>query len=201
MAVKDYLPKAKWFANWAVPIDASIPTDSRLEEIVDRVVANDKNVRNVFEQSPGKEAGLKKQLGYIIQDSYHENRNLRRMSQYIDTMDKALIPFDVLADSLSLFGGPLGISLSAGKELIEMAPKLAYMTYYTSKTKDFVGAVGNLFYEGLSWFLPGSLLDLTNRYVKQAEKYLLKDAADRFLGKVDLKKPAEAPANLKPSLA
>jgi hypothetical protein len=178
MAIKEI---GKRIARWAVPIDTKAPSNTKLEDLVDKVVSENEVVRSIISKNPERDSEIRRQLGYIIQDCYNENKNLRRLSQYIDTMDKTLVPVDVLADYLKLFFGVGGYSLSAGKEMIEMGPKLAYVAYYTSKTKDFVGSLGNLLYEGLSWFIPGSLLDLTNRYVKQAEKYVLKNATAKFL--------------------
>lgn len=116
-----------------------------------------------------------------------ENSNLYNFAKLVDTYDKALVPIDVAADYMKIVGG-VGYGISAAKELVEAPVKLAYSSYYLGKTKDLMGFLGNIIYEGLSFFLPGSLLDLTNHYLKQADKYTVKTAVDRFVEYVKRKK-------------
>lgn len=151
---------------------------SKLESTINSVMEKDPAVRAEIQRNPSR----KRDLEYTILDTHRENRNLLKMATYVDSIDQFLVPFDVVADVMKLFGG-VGYGLSAGKELVEHVFKLPYMAYYTMKTGNMLQSLGNLVYEGLSWFIPGSLLDLTKRYVKQAQEYLEKTAAKKFLEK------------------
>lgn len=166
-------------AQWAVPASSRL-SESDLEAKVDSIIRDNSEVRTAFMGNPDKGESLRRNLGYAVLDSYEDNHNLRRFASYIDTFDKSLVPIDAVADYTKVVGG-IGFFLSTMKEGIEMIPKLAYMAYYTAKTKDLIGTVKDLAYEGLSFLIPCSILDLTNRYVKNAEKYVLKNAANKFL--------------------
>ena len=58
--------------RWLFPIDKSVPTGSKLEQMVDRVAQENKSVRKILR----KDDSLRKELMYSIQDSYYENKNL-----------------------------------------------------------------------------------------------------------------------------
>ncbi|MBU0472068.1 MAG: hypothetical protein KKF89_02060 [Nanoarchaeota archaeon] len=177
----------KKVAKWIVPIDTKTPSGEKLEALVEKVISENKEVRQVFKTSIEKNDYLRTNLKYSIQDSYEYHKNLRRFSQYIDTIDKTLVPIDIVADTVSAIAYPIGVGVSWLKEMVELGPKIAYLAYYTAKTKDFVGAMGSLLYEGISSIMPGSLLDLTNKYTKQADKYVLKRAANDFLVNIGVK--------------
>ncbi|MBI4452360.1 hypothetical protein HY637_02950 [Candidatus Woesearchaeota archaeon] len=160
--------------KWMFPF-ASMD-ESRLESTVNQIIDNYQDIRVRISKDPA----LKEQLRYSVRDTYTENFNLRRLGGYVDTLDKFLVPIDMVADYMKIMGG-VGFGISTLKEIVEASFKLPYIAYYTAKTGDLVGAVTSLIYEGLSWFVPGSLLDLTNRYAKQADKYLVNTSAKKFL--------------------
>ncbi|MBI3051531.1 hypothetical protein HYY74_03670 [Candidatus Woesearchaeota archaeon] len=172
-AAKTAYNAGRGFAGWLVP--SAGMDQSKLESIVDKL-AKDDRVRNILSANPG----LRDRLKSSVMDTYAENENLRRMAGYVDVADKLLVPIDVVADYMKIMGG-VGYGLSAAKEIAEAAFKLPYMAYYTVKTGDVVGTLGNLLWEGLSWLIPGSLLDLTNRYANQADSYIERTSADKFV--------------------
>lgn len=159
--------------GWMFPL-ASM-NESKLESTVNDVLNNYPDIRNSVSKNPA----YREELKYAVRDAYTENLRLRRLAGYVDTIDKFLVPFDIVADYMKIMGG-IGYGLSTAKEIVEAAFKLPYIAYYATKTGDLVGAVTNLIYEGLSWFIPGSVLDLTNRYAKQADKYIVQTAAKKF---------------------
>ncbi len=149
--------------------------ESKLESTVNDILNKYPDIRGNISKNPA----YREELKYAVRDAYTENLRLRRLAGYVDTIDKLLIPFDIVADYMKFMGG-IGYGLSTGKEIIEAVFKLPYITYYAVKTGDIVGSVTHLLYEGLSWFIPGSVLDLTNRYAKQADKYIAQTAANKF---------------------
>lgn len=167
----------KGVMGWMFPVGGM--NESKLELIVKGIVEKNPHIKTIMGRNPA----LRQQLGYAVMDTYAENQNLRRMAGYVDIADKALVPFDAVFDYMKIMGG-VGYGLSAAKEIVEAVFKLPYMLYYGIKTGDIIGSIGNLLYEGLSWFVPGSLLDLTNRYADQAEKYIAKTASEKFLASV-----------------
>ena len=164
----------KSLADYIFPPDNM--DSSKLESTINSIMEKDPAVRADIDRNTSR----KRDLEYAILDTHRENRNLLKMAAYIDSIDKSLVPFDAVADVMKIFGG-VGYGLSAGKELGEHVFKLPYIAYYTLRTGNVVQSIGNLLYEGMSWFIPGSLLDLTNRYIKQAQEYLEKTAAKKFL--------------------
>lgn len=181
-AIKVTYKGIKRISSWAVPTESRLDKDG-LDGVVDHIIKTNRKVRDIFSTNPDRGDRLRKELEYAVLDAYDENHRLRKLAGYIDTMDKALVPVDVIADYMKIMGG-VGYGLSTAKELVEMGPKLLYLAYYLKKSGDLVGVVGDLAYEGLSWFLPGSLLDLTNRYANQAEKYVLKTASSKFFDRI-----------------
>lgn len=177
--------KVKDVAKWTVPV----LKQPNLEEQLTKAKGYD-DIRNVLAQARSKQEydSLEARLRQHIEGVNYENRNLYRFAKLVDTYDKALVPVDVVADYMKIMGG-VGYGISAAKELVEAPVKAAYSAYYLGKTKDLKGFLYNIVYEGLSFFVPGSLLDLTNHYVKQAEKYTVKTAVKRFIEEV--KKPQE----------
>lgn len=182
------------FGDWLLPL-ARRPEGSRLEAIVNGIMERDPKIRGAVQRDPA----IRQELDLAVGDAYAKNENLRRMAGYVDTADKALVPIDAVADYFKIMGG-VGYGISAAKELVEAVFKLPYMAYYAIKTGDFLGALGNLLYEGLSWFIPGSLLDLTNRYADQADRYIERTAAQEFLQRLEGAVPAgQRAAQLQPS--
>ncbi len=164
-------------AKWTVPVFKRPDLEEQLKKAkeydeIKEILSNAKDEREY--------GFLERKLKDHISGVNDENSNLYTFAALVDTFDKALVPVDVVADYMKIMGG-VGYGISAGKELIEAPVKLVYSSYYLGKTKDLIGFLGNIIYEGLSFFLPGSLLDLTNRYLKQAEKYTLKTAVKRFV--------------------
>lgn len=159
--------------RWMFPLAKM--DESKLESTVNDIIIQYPHIRNTISKDPA----LKDELKYAVRDTYTENLRLRKFAGYVDTIDKFLVPIDMVADYMKIMGG-VGYGISTAKELIEGIFKLPYIVYYTIKTGDIVGAIGNLIYEGLSWFIPGSILDLTNRYARQADKYIVNTAAKKF---------------------
>ena len=174
------LDKLKDAGKWAVPVFNT----PNLEQQLAAAKAYEP-VKALLARADSKEAydSLEARLRQHIEGINYDTRNLYRFAKIVDTYDKLLVPVDVVADYMKIMGG-IGYGLSAGKELAEAPVKLAYNAYYLGKTKDLRGFLYNLVYEGLSVFLPGSLLDLTNHYLKQAEKYTVKNAVQRFVDEV-----------------
>src|SRR3989344_3177149 len=142
----------------------------------------DAGVKDFLTQSPSMdEYRLREErLRYHLERMAEETKNLYRFAKLVDTYDRALVPIDVVADYMKIMGG-IGYGLSAGKEIVEAPVKAAYDLYYLGKTRDLKGFLYNIIYEGLSFLLPGSVLDLTNRYMKQADKHTVKKAVYQFL--------------------
>lgn len=170
--------------KWTLPVFKKPNLEEQLKKAkeysgIKEILANAKDEREY--------GFLERRLKDHIDNVNNENSNLYNFAKLVDTYDKALVPIDVVADYMKIVGG-VGYGISAAKELVEAPVKLAYSSYYLGKTKDLMGFLGNIVYEGLSFFLPGSLLDLTNHYLKQAEKYTLKTAVNRFVDYVKKKK-------------
>ena len=159
--------------RWMFPLARM--NESELETTVNDVLNKYPDIRATVNKNPA----YRDELKYAVRDAYTENLRLRKLSGYVDTIDKFLVPFDIVADYMKIMGG-VGYGLSTAKEIIEGVFKLPYIAYYAIKTGDLTGSIGSLIYEGLSWFITGSILDLTNRYAKQADKYIAQTAAKKF---------------------
>ena len=77
--------------------------------------------------------------------------------------------------------GGMGSGARALLTLIKSPGYLAYDAYYLGKTGDILGTLGNIAYEGVSWLAPGALTHLINRYSHQADRYIIREASERFL--------------------
>jgi len=115
-----------------------------------------------------------------VAESYKENKFMRNFATVVDVWDKLLVPVDVAGDYMKIVGGA-GYGISTAKEIAEMAVKLPYMIYFTAKTKKVRLTAFNLGYEALSFLVPGSVLDLNNMYVREADEYIVERAKERFL--------------------
>ncbi len=182
------LDKLKDAGKWAVPVFNTPNLEQQLA-----AAKTYEPVKALLARADSKEAydSLESRLRQHIEGANHDHRNLYRFAKLVDTYDKALVPVDVIADYMKIMGG-IGYGLSAGKELVEAPVKMAYNAYYLGKTGSLRGFLYNILYEGLSFFLPGSLLDLTNHYLNQAEKYTVKTAVGRF---VEEQKTGTAPVH------
>ncbi len=171
------LDKLKDAGKWTLPVFKTPNLEDQLQRAKGYT-----EVKELFARTRSREEynGLEQRLRQHIEGVNYDHRNLYRFAKLVDTYDKALVPIDVVADYMKIMGG-IGYGLSAGKELLEAPVKIAYNSYYLGKTGDLRGFFYNIIYEGLSFFLPGSLLDLTNHYLKQAEKYTVKNAVKRFV--------------------
>lgn len=174
-------------ATWAVPALKQRSLDNLLDE-----AKRDINVKDTLTSSPSQdEYNMREErLRYHLERTIEETHNLYRFAKLVDTYDKALVPVDAVADYMKIMGG-VGYGLSAAKEIVEAPAKIAYNAYYLGKTRDVRGLMYNVIYEGLSFLLPGSLLDLTNHYLKQADKYTVKKAVSRFLKEIEERKAKE----------
>ncbi|GEM_PF-4514485 len=174
------LDKLKDAGKWAVPV---FKTPNLEEQLA--AAKTYEPVKALLARAGSRQEydNLEARLRQHIEGVNYDHRNLYRFAKLVDTYDKALVPVDVVADYMKIMGG-IGYGLSAGKEIVEAPAKIAYNAYYVGKTKDLRGFLYNILYEGLSFFLPGSLLDLTNHYLKQAEKYTVKNAVKRFVDEV-----------------
>src|SRR3989344_6308567 len=171
------LDKLKDAGKWAVPVFNT----PNLEQQLAAAKAYEP-VKALLARADSKEAydSLEARLRQHIEGINYDTRNLYRFAKIVDTYDKLLVPVDVVADYMKIMGG-IGYGLSAGKEIVEAPVKAAYDLYYLGKTRDLKGFLYNIIYEGLSFLLPGSVLDLTNRYMKQADKHTVKKAVYQFL--------------------
>ncbi|MDO8628162.1 MAG: hypothetical protein Q7R56_00210 [Nanoarchaeota archaeon] len=181
------LDKMKSTGKWLVPAAVDANVDEQLVRAKSYAP-----VRDALQSSKSRPEyqSLESLLRGHIVDVNAENKRVHYFAGLVDTYDKALVPIDVVADYMKIMGG-VGFALSAGKEIVELPAKLAYNSYYLGQTHDLKGFLYNLVYEGLSFLLPGSLLDLTNHYVHQADKYAVKTAVDRF--NRDVKNAVRAP--------
>lgn len=164
-------------------VKASIPKEKSLEKIVDAAFKDKKIKKFLGKQPIEKQKEYRALLEECVKESYYHTSNLRRFGKYVDTIDRALFPIDVVADYFKIFVG-FGAAISATKELIEMPIKFLYDLYYAGKTGNVGAMVKDAIYELGSWFIPGSLLDLTNRYLRRAEKDAIKYAVKDFFEKV-----------------
>lgn len=166
-------------------IKAAIPKEKSLEQIVNSAF-KDKKIKKFLEKQPAdRQKEYLALLEECVTESYHHTSNLRRFGKYIDTIDRALFPIDSVADYFKIFSPvPFGAGISAAKELIEMPIKFLYDLYYVGKTGNIGAVVKDAIYEFGSWFIPTSVLDLTNRYLRRAEKDTVKYAVDAFFKKV-----------------
>lgn len=174
---------AKGVAKRAVK--AAIPKEKSLEEIVNSA-SKDRKIKKFLEKQPAdRQKEYRALLEECVRESYHRTSNLRRFGKYVDTIDRALFPIDSVADYFKIFSPvPFGAGISAAKELIEMPIKFLYDLYYVGKTGNVGAIVKDSIYEFGSWFIPTSVLDLTNRYLRRAEKDTIKYAVDAFFKKV-----------------
>jgi len=162
---------------------AAVPKEKSLEDILDSAL-KDKKVKKFLEKQPIHRRGAYLAiLEDCVRESYNHFYNLKKFGKYVDTIDRALFPIDAIADYFKIFAG-FGAAISATKELIEMPIKFLYDLYYIGKTGNVGAIVKDAIYEFGSWFLPGSVLDLTNRYLRRAEKDTIKYALDNFFEKV-----------------
>ncbi|HLD13023.1 MAG TPA: hypothetical protein VJB87_05550 [Candidatus Nanoarchaeia archaeon] len=170
------LNKLRDAGKWAVPALVSPNVDDQLAK-----AKSYDPVRLALQGSKSRDEynRLEDVLRHHLVDTNAENGRLHHFAGLLDTYDHALVPVDAVADYMKIMGGS-GFALSAAKEIVEAPAKMAYNSYYLGKTHDLMGFLKNIVYEGLSFLLPGSLLDLTNRYVHQADKYAVKQAVDRF---------------------
>lgn len=137
-------------------------------------------IRKAYKEFAGDPREFIDSLRRYIEIENSQNYVMRKLAGTIDTANKALVPVDAFLDYMAFFGG-VGTGAKAIGTLAKMPAYLAYDAYYLAKTGDFVGTLGNAVYELGSWFLPGSLPHLLNRYSKQADKYSVREASEDFL--------------------
>ena len=167
--------------------------ENSLQSYLDRARTY-KEVEEIFKETDEKYHGdLERRLLYHIDEVRKENKRLKYFGKTPDTIDRLLVPIDVIADAAGILTG-IGYGISVGKELVEAPFKIANTLYYTAKTKEYTSPLKDLGYELLSFVVPGSLLDLTNRYTNRVDKYMVKEAVRRFV------KEAKDKSKKKPSL-
>ena len=168
-------------------IDKTKTRNNKLEDYL-AIAKEYSDVKSIFNSANPKElSSLEKRLVYHVEEVSKENRKLRYFAKTADTVDRVLVPIDALADAAGILTG-IGYGISVSKELLEAPFKIANTLYYTAKTKEYLTPMKDLGYELLSFVIPGSLLDLTNRYIKRADKYTIKEAVRRFVKEVKDKK-------------
>ncbi len=140
-------------------------------------------VRDAYKAFTGKpEEFISGLRDYIAQENYN-SKNLLRLGTYLDYANRKLVPLDMTLDAFAIFAG-VGTAAKGIVTLAKLPAYLAYNAYYLGKTGDLTGTLGNAAYELGSWFLPGSLPHLIERYKKQAEKYAISSGSKKFLGRV-----------------
>jgi hypothetical protein len=169
----------KKFANWAVPIKTDL--DRQLREAM-RL----KEVKYSYKNFSGDPTEFKNLLREYLERTNERNSRMRKLAAYLDSANKATIPFDAVTDAFIIAGG-VGTAAKGIKSLAMSPGYLVYDAYYLGKTHDIPGAMGNAVYEALSWLSLGSLPHLINHYTRQAEKYNVKEGSKEFL-KSDLLK-------------
>lgn len=138
-------------------------------------------VEDILDQYTGQDREfLENRLSYHLEETRLENKRLKYTGATTDLIDKKLVPLDIIADASSFIGGG-GYGISAAKEMVELPVKLFNTIYYAKKTKDYKAILTDGLYEVASFIVPGSLLDLTNRYSNRVDKYVAKEAARRFV--------------------
>lgn len=160
-------------AKWAVPLT------SDLDKQVDKALRR-KEIGKAYEEYEGDKEEfverLKKHIGYENQ----KNRRLRYFATALDTGNKALVPYDSMLDAFSILAG-VGAGTKGLITLGKIPTYLAYDTYYLTHTGDVGGAIKNLGWESVAWFIPGSLPHLINRYTHQADDYAVKRGGENFI--------------------
>ncbi len=174
MALERLVKTAKGLKNYVVPTKFE-PFEDQLKRIRD-----DATVKSIFNGTDSKYHNqLEDRLRYHLSETRAENRRLKYFGATVDTIDKSLVPLDTFADAAGILTG-IGYGISVGKELLELPFKIANTLYYTVKTREYTTPVKDLGYEVASFVVPGSLLDLTNRYSERVDKYVTKEAIRRF---------------------
>ena len=182
MSLESKVKKVGSVARWAAPYKY-VPFEDHL-----KIARQSNEVRDIFEETdPRYHSELEERLAYHLDHTRQENRRLKYLGATADTLDKALVPVDIVADAAGILAG-LGYAVSLGKEILEAPVKIANTVYYAAKTKEFGAIVKDLGYELLSFIVPGSLLDLTNRYSQRVDKYVAKEAVRRFIKEVKARK-------------
>jgi len=171
--------KAKKVAKWAVPIRVDV--DKQLAKALKL-----KEIRKAYEDYSGDPSDFKSGLRAYIEQANAKNSRMRKFAAYLDTTNKATVPFDAIADYFIVMGG-VGTAARGIKSLAMSPGYLAYDAYYLGKTHDVLGSLGNLAYEVGSWISLGGLPHLLNHYTKQADKYAVKEASKRFLDGLEKK--------------
>jgi len=146
-----------------------------LESLVTKAI-DAPEVKGVLAVRPWSVAYLKQYLG----EAATHNRLLRRLAGYLDTANRVTVPIDTALDYSNVVYG-VGLAGRAIGTMLKLPGYLAYSAYYAGKTGDFLGALGNLAYEGISWLVPGSLPHLISRYTHQSEKRIVDEGVSKFL--------------------
>lgn len=152
-----------------------------LDELLEGALKR-KDVAEAFKNSGKEYKDFKEELRYHLESSNERNKYLRSFARLIDTANKSTVPIDAVLDYFNIMGG-VGSGARALLTLVRSPGYLAYDAYYLGKTHDVLGTLGNIIYEGVSWFVPGSITHLINRYTKQADKYIIEDGVKYFLEK------------------
>ena len=171
--------KVKKVAKWAVP--AFVDVDSQVEESL-----KDKMVQKALERYDGNIENFKNGLRGYIEYENQKNSRLRNSATTLDSANKALVPVDATLDAFSILGG-IGYAAKGLVTLAKLPAYMAYDAYYLGKTHDLKGTLENTAYEAISWFVPGSIPHLLNRYTSQADRYATKKGIERFLYSLDKK--------------
>jgi hypothetical protein len=162
-------------AKWVAPALFSPDIDRQVE-----IAMKEKDVRSAYKEYQGKPEDFVKSLKYHIGRENDNNYKLIKVSQYLDSFNKATVPIDTILDSLDYLGG-IGLAAGGIKDLATLPGYLAYDFYYLGKTGDIAGTLKNIGYEGISWLSFGGLPHLLNHYTAQSEKYAAKKGSKEFL--------------------
>ena len=171
--------KVKGFAKWAVPIFGDI--DKQVNYAL-----KDEKVQEAIDNYDGNIENFKNRLRSYIDIENQKNSRLRNSAATLDSANKALVPVDATLDAFSILGG-IGYAAKGLVTLAKLPAYLAYDAYYLGKTHDLSGTLGNTVYEAFSWFVPGSIPHLINRYSNQADAYATNKGIERFLYSLEKK--------------
>lgn len=124
-------------------------------------------------------ARLEALLRDVARQTRERHRVLRGLAGVADTIDKFLVPVDMVADALLFLG--VGLGPNALKEALEWPLKVVHSIHYARTSGDWNAPLRDLAYELASVLVPGSVLDLTNRYANRADRFVEERVARRFL--------------------
>lgn len=125
----------------------------------------------LYKNNPEAQKALEHRLLYHLKEVRKENRRLKLVAGFSDTIDKTLL----FAKKIPALGYLARIPSAA----IEWPVKAVGSKYYSKKTGEKV-LLKDMLYEGFTELPIADWLDALNRYSVRVDKYASKTAAERF---------------------